>query len=247
MKEYHEVACVKDGNEVVGFLIASNSPENSGGTAGTFQVIDYVDMNKMKVLCANNKMDYLIYSKSKDRLEVLYTKEDMKRLHKLGFKDDFIGYNSTLQTYLQNDIIIKKKYLDVINANPTCLLYECVSITNMPLMGDVCTFMIFGNMSVLVKQIQYCIEKYDLPRLSNLIKIYKNNAMFTLPNKFIYILDDLDILIGYSTLNKKKRVTFKNPLKNMVLKAEKTGEDLKPYESLFGKKNRGVELKYAIS
>lgn len=205
MKKYHEIATIKDGNTVVGFLIAENSNQNRI-TYGEYNHIDYVDIHKMKELCYNNQVDYLVYNKEKDRLEVEYTQDDIAEMKSLGLSTKMISRTSTLSEYIKSDIRIKKKYVDVLYSDygENILLGVTIACMKMPFVGKIITLMVFGNMELLADFLERA--KVD-PICSNLFasyKIYQNNAVISLPINQINLLSNTDIVIDTSSLNKEK-------------------------------------------
>lgn len=217
MKKYHEIATIKDGNTVVGFLIAENSNQNRI-TYGEYNHIDYVDIHKMKELCYNNQVDYLVYNKEKDRLEVEYTQDDIKEMKSLGISTKMISRTSTLSEYIKSDINIKKKYMDVLYSDGNSILLGItITCIKMPFVGKIITLMVFGNMELLADFLERA--KVD-PICSNLFasyKIHQNNAVISLPINQINLLSNTDIVIDTSSLNKEKSSKDINKLSSKLL------------------------------
>lgn len=205
MKEYHEIATVKDGNTVVGFLIAENSKTNRIGY-GEYNCVDYVDIQKMKEFCYENKIDYLVYNKEKDRLEVEYTSNDIKEMKHLGISTKMISRTSTLSEYIKSDIRIKKKYMDVLYSDygKNVLLGVTIACMKMPFVGKIVTLMVFGNMELLNDFFEKAKNDPICASLFSSYKIHQNNASISLPLNKMDLLSNTDIVIDTSSLDREK-------------------------------------------
>lgn len=218
MKKYHEIAAIKDGNTVVGFLIAENSHQNRIGY-GEYNYIDYIDIQKMKELCYNNQMDYLVYNKEKDRLEVEYTQDDIKEMKHLGISTKMISRTSTLSEYIKSDIRIKKKYIDVLYSEygNNILLGVTITCMKMPFVGKIVTLMVFGDVRLLDDFLGRAKSDPICASLYSSYKIYQDNAIISLPINKMDLLSNTDILIDTSSLDREKASKDTNKLSSKLL------------------------------
>lgn len=79
MKEFHEVACVKDGNRIDGFLLANESYRVDNEL--TFSHVDYYSIDEVKRMANQGVVQYFIYNERLDRLEISYTDEELRFLN----------------------------------------------------------------------------------------------------------------------------------------------------------------------
>lgn len=110
MKRFIENACVKDGNEVVGFYLSDTSTSQFY-IKNAYDFWQYVDMSQMKKLVSENLVRNFIYNPKLDRLEIQYTDEERKYLMKNSkIKKSYLK-DMVLKDYLNYDMVIKSKYI----------------------------------------------------------------------------------------------------------------------------------------
>lgn len=248
MKKYHEIATIKDGNAVVGFLIAENSHQNRI-KFGTYNYIDYIDIQKMKELCYNNQIDYLVYNKEKDRLEVEYTQDDIKEMTSLGVSTKMVSRTSTLSEYIKSDIRIKKKYIDVLYSDygNSVLLGVTITCMKVPFVGKIVTLMVFGNMGLLDNFLARAKSDPICASLFSSYEIYQNNALISLPINRMDLFSNTDIIIDTSSLDREKASKDINKLSSKlaisVLEVVGDSEYLQPLRD----KTKLTANKYGLS
>lgn len=115
MKPLHEVAVIKDGNEITGFVLGHEKnlvdPKKL-----SYSHVDVVTMENMVGLVKNNMVQYFVWDKSKDRLSIQYTQEELEVIKKIGGKSglNLIKSSSTLKDFIRNDIVLKHKHVEMV-------------------------------------------------------------------------------------------------------------------------------------
>lgn len=236
MKEYHEVACIKDGNKIDGFLLASESYKVDDEL--TFSHVDYFSLDDVKRLAKSDLVQYFIYNEKLDRLEISYIEEELNLLRKIGTNDVFISQTSTLSDYLRNDIIIKKTHFELAKTGK----YFCGSIhavQKLPLMPEIIYIQVFGNMNNL----RFICENTNNIYLKSFYKpenIFDNIGTICIPaGNYLEITKELPLLLDTSLVYRDDMIKgMKGSVKRAVLnKVIVSGENLKDIIKMIELKN----------
>lgn len=187
---YFEVCTVKDRNEVIGFLIApKEDPTNI--RKWMFNKVFYVSYNEMMEYVKNGFVDYFVYKNSK--LQIEFNNNDIINMqHEKFILPEKRLY--TLQEYIRSDLVIQKKYLDLVSTG-NFLIGSVISLAN--IVGSKQAFIwVYGNMNILKQYIpKGMFKKY----YQEIIWNDNNCAMFLPINKLEESVRGLNILLECHT------------------------------------------------
>ena len=115
MKQYHEIAVIKDGNEHVGFIIKGGTAEDSSHDYG------FVNKETFEKMAEQGYIQFFTYDKSQKRVVVDYTKEELAYLKKIHAKP-LKG-----KDYWSNDISVR---VDDFNKTGSCVLIKTLAMSS---------------------------------------------------------------------------------------------------------------------
>lgn len=211
---FHEIACVKDGNRVEGFLLADMSSENTiDESKYEYNRVQYVDMNEMKRLASLGEVESFLYNQSLDRLEIQLAPAELSRMKKAKMNNEYISHISTLSNWLKEDMIVSYSHRQTMIKNRNIVCGTLVDIQKIPLAGTFYAISVFGDMGYVrgcFDNNVYGSKQYSNQLYQNLLsfcRLYDNNGLLLIPVNYFDMFKGMDILIDTRTFENKSTIT----------------------------------------
>lgn len=175
MKQFHEMAVVKDGNKRVGWLIHE-------GKAGTPTSFEFVPEHKFKWLVEWGKVQNFVLENGE--LKIDYTDEELKFMRKVG-----AGCNKcqTLSEWLKQDVTLQYRYL--VNSTPYVYVMSSMKTSGFVVLTS---FIFTENIDGVCNTLMQVLNSTKYAALSNLwvsqMKRCGNYLIVALPSEVFELL-----------------------------------------------------------
>lgn len=110
MKRYAELACVRQGSDVMGFLLGDNILY-ANSKPGSYQKLNYVTMSEMTNLCKDEEVQRYAYNPDLDSIGLQYTYEEIKDLKGYKMKMSEVHKFKPLDSCINDCVQISYAYL----------------------------------------------------------------------------------------------------------------------------------------
>lgn len=206
MKPLHELAVIKDGNELKGFVLG-HEKYLIDNKKKIYTHINIVNMDEMNVLVKNNMVQYFEWDSSKNKIKISYNDEEIRDIDNMTGKAgiSMLKYTKTLKDYIKNDVVFKFKHIQLIKDN-LGVAGSLVNYLRMPMIGGVYSIIIYGDnnfgdmLNNWIKNQDVMIQKQINP-----LWIQKDNATITVSeNVYVKLAYALNICTYVSTVEKDK-------------------------------------------
>lgn len=187
MKPIHEIAVIKNGNEISGFVLA-HEKDLVDVKKVTYSYVNIVSIDKMNRLVQENKVQYFVWDKDKNRLAIKYTQEELDWINKTVGKagQSLIKTTSNLRDYVKNDVILKMSHVKMV-MNKVGVAGALLNSFSMPLVGSVYGIMLFGDNDFGSMLNTWLNNQDDMVRKQiTPVSIQRNNAIITVSER-VYV------------------------------------------------------------